>query len=157
MAAPLMMRAPIFRQHRLGAAATACGWPGTGPLSFFEALRADLTVVNDLPSFYTEYPLPEGFEITGPVFANERMPGQAAGELDTAVAATLRRDGRPAILVTMGSSGTAELLLEAIRALVGPGLAPSAWNVVVWWSWRRRRCAPSNGPGRQQGRVLVFW
>ena len=66
-----MARAPIFRQHRLGAAATACGWPGTGPLSFFEAVRADLTVVNDLPTFHTGYPLPEGFEITGPVFGSE--------------------------------------------------------------------------------------
>lgn len=138
-AGPLMARAPIFRQHRLGAAATACGWPGTGPLSFFEAVRADLTVVNDLPTFHTGYPLPEGFEITGPVFADDGAVSHAgSAELDADIVAAMRRDGRPAILVTMGSSGTPELLCEAIRALAPPvrpdpdrDLAPDEWNVVV--------------------------
>jgi len=138
-AAPLMVRAPILHQHRLGAAATACGWPSEGPLSLFEAVRADLTVVTDLPSFHTGYPVPEGFVIVGPVFADDGAATQAgSAELDADLVAALRRDDLPAILLTMGSSGTSELLLEAIRALAPPprtvpghDLAPDDWNVVV--------------------------
>jgi hypothetical protein len=108
-------------------------------LSLFEAIHADLTVVTDLPSFHTGYPLPEGFEITGPVFADPgAAPHGGSAALDADIVAALRRDGRPAILLTMGSSGTRELLLEAIRALVpaprpapGRDLAREEWNVVV--------------------------
>jgi hypothetical protein len=66
----LMTKAPIFHQHRLGAAAAACGWPNRGALSLFEAVRADLTLVTDLPTFYAGLPLPENFAVTGPVFAS---------------------------------------------------------------------------------------
>ncbi len=139
VAGPMMARAPIFHQRRLGAAATACGWPSEGPLSLFEAIHADLTVVTDLPSFHTGYPLPEGFEIIGPVFADDGAATRGgSAELDADIVAALRLDGRPAILLTMGSSGTTELLFEAIRALVlpprtvpGRDLAPDEWNVVV--------------------------
>lgn len=130
-AAPMMVRAPIFHQHRLGAGAAACGWPSKGPFSFFEALRADLTLVTDLPAFHTGYRLPAGFEITGPVFADDALAAHtASAELDPDIAAILRRDGCRAVLLTMGSSGTRELLLEAIRALVR-GVAPDEWNAVI--------------------------
>jgi hypothetical protein len=36
----LMTRAPIFHQHRPGAAAAACGWPNRGALNLCEAIRA---------------------------------------------------------------------------------------------------------------------
>lgn len=132
-AAPLMVRAPIFHQHRLGAGAAAAGWPGDGDLTFFDALRADLTLVTDLPRFHTRYRLPPGFALTGPIF-----PGGGAGAadpagLDPGLAAALRRDGRPAVLVMMGSSGTPELLGEAARAFARPvGTTPDAdVNVLI--------------------------
>lgn len=131
VAAPMMVRAPIFRQRRLGTAASACGWPGEGPLSFFEALRADLTLVTDLPAFHTGYRLPTGFEITGPVFADDAVAAHTgSAELDADIVATLRRGGRKAVLLTMGSSGTRVLLLEAIRALVRD-VAADEWNAVI--------------------------
>lgn len=159
VAAPLMVRAPIFRQHRLGDGARACGWPVRGPISFFDALRADLTLVTDLPSFHTGYSLPDGFAITGPLFADDRAAAHAgSAELDPDLVATLRSGGRPSILLTMGSSGTPELLLEAIRALVpqsGAGHedgAGRAWNVVVLASpavcpLDRARAVAGDAPG----------
>jgi hypothetical protein len=135
LAAPLMARAPIFRQHALGEGARACGWPVVGPLSFFEALRADLTLVTDLPEFHTGHRLPNGFVVTGPVFADDAAAGHAgSADLEPDIVAAMRRGGHPAVLVTMGSSGTPQLLTEAIRALVpqhpGAGGADE-WNVVV--------------------------
>lgn len=134
----LMTRAPIFNQRRLGAAAAACGWPSKGPLSLFEAIHADLTVVTDLPAFHTGYPVPENFAIVGPVFPDyaDKAPGDRGDQVDPDVSATLRRDGRPAVLLQMGSSGSRELLFEAIRALTPPRGAGAAraqddWNVVV--------------------------
>lgn len=157
VAAPLMLRAPIFRQHRLGDGARACGWPVRGPISFFEALRADLTLVTDLPSFHTGYPLPDGFAITGPLFADDRAAAHAgSAELDPDLVATLQSGGRPSVLLTMGSSGTPELLLEGIRALVprtgaGNG-AGQAWNVGILapaavCPLDRARAAAGDGPG----------
>ncbi|KAL1625524.1 hypothetical protein SLS56_007271 [Neofusicoccum ribis] len=109
----LMLNAPIFHQHRLGAAARACGWGNDGALSLFDMAAADLNLVNDLPLFHEPYVrgLPANVVLTGPLFAPNR--GEA---LDPAIVAHLRRDGRPAVLVTMGSSGTKEMLFEAIRA-----------------------------------------
>jgi UDP:flavonoid glycosyltransferase YjiC (YdhE family) len=111
----LMVYAPIFRQHRLGAAAEACGWPSKGPLSLFDIAKADLNLVNDLPAFHIDYSprLPENIVITGPLFA--RVHDTA--ELDPDIAAHLRNDHGHSIFVTMGSSGTKEFLFEAIRAL----------------------------------------
>lgn len=112
----LMVHAPIFRQHRLGAAAEACGWPSKGPLSLFDIARADLNLVNDLPAFHVDYSphLPEDIVITGPLFA--RVHDTA--ELDPKIAAHLQNDHGHSIFVTMGSSGTKEFLFEAIRALI---------------------------------------
>ena len=92
-----------------------CGWPGEGPLPV-RGGYADVTMVTYRPRS-TGHPLPLGFEITGPVFPNGGWAGYMGdGELDAKIVAALRRDGRPAVLLTMGSSGTAALLLEAIRA-----------------------------------------
>ncbi|KAE8444768.1 hypothetical protein EG329_014228 [Mollisiaceae sp. DMI_Dod_QoI] len=125
----LMIHAPIFRQHRLGAAAAACGWPNKGPLSLFEIAKADLNLVNDLPTFHADYVhrLPDNVVITGPLFA--RVHDTA--ELDADIATHLRSKNHrgPSILVTMGSSGTKEFLFEAIRALI---MNPrDDWNAVI--------------------------
>jgi len=125
----LMIYAPIFRQHRLGAAAAACGWPneGGGPLSLFDMANADLNLVNDLPTFHTDYydRLPDDIVITGPLFARN----YDTVELDTDIAAHMRNHHGPSVLVTMGSSGTKEFLFEAIRALIMD--RRDNWNAVV--------------------------
>ncbi|KUJ07189.1 glycosyl transferase-like protein [Mollisia scopiformis] len=112
----LMVYAPIFRQHRIGAAAAACGWPIKGPLSLFDMAKADLNLVNDLPEFHADYSyrLPEDVVITGPLFARIHD----TKELDQDIAAHLHNDHGPSILVTMGSSGTKDMVFEAIRALI---------------------------------------
>jgi len=108
----LMIKAPIFRQRRLGAAAAACGWPISGPISLFDMNMADLNLVNDHPVFHADYAhrLPPNIVITGPLFAPN------AGKLDDDIATHLSRGPGPAVLITMGSSGTEEFLFEAIRA-----------------------------------------
>ncbi|PVH67956.1 glycosyltransferase family 1 protein [Cadophora sp. DSE1049] len=112
----LMLHAPIFRQHRIGAAAEACGWPEKGPMSLFKIARADLNLVNDLPAFHAGYAaqLPKDIVITGPLFARV----YDTQELDPKIAAHLRNEHGHSILVTMGSSGTKDFLLAAIRALL---------------------------------------
>ncbi|CZR57797.1 uncharacterized protein PAC_07686 [Phialocephala subalpina] len=125
----LMAYAPTMKQHRLGAAATACGWPGLkgGPISLFDMNTADLNLVNDLPSFHADYShlLPENVVITGALFAQIHD----TAELDADIAAHLHNDDGTSILVTMGSSGTKEFLLEAIRALILN--RNDNWNAVV--------------------------
>lgn len=124
-ASGLMIKAPIFHQHRLGAAAAACGWPINGPISLFDMNMADLNLVNDHPMFHQEYlhRLPKNIVLTGPLYAAGKE------ELDQDIAAHLNRDSGASILVTMGSSGTEEFLFEAIRALT---LDPTDnWSAVV--------------------------
>lgn len=124
-ASGLMIKAPIFHQRRLGAAAAACGWPIKGPISLFDMNMADLNLVNDHPIFHQEYlhRLPKNIVLTGLLYA----AGSEA--LDQDIAAHLNRDSGASVLVTMGSSGTEEFLFEAIRALT---LDPTDnWSAVV--------------------------
>lgn len=124
-ASGLMTKAPIFRQHRLGAAAAAYGWPIKGPISLFDMNMADLNLVNDHPIFHQEYlyRLPKNIVLTGPLYATDNS------ELDQDIAMHLKKGPGPSILVTMGSSGTEEFLFEAIRALK---LTPEDnWTAVV--------------------------
>jgi len=120
-----MTKAPIFHQHRLGAAAAACGWPIKGPISLFDMNMADLNLVNDHPIFHQEYlhRLPKNIVLTGPLYATSNE------ELDEDIATQLKTGCGASILVTMGNSGTEEFLFEAIRALK---LDPSDdWSAVV--------------------------
>lgn len=121
----LMIKAPIFRQHRLGAAAKACGWPIDGPISLFDMNMADLNLVNDHPVFHAGYAdkLPENIVITGPLFAGNDK------KLDDDIAAHMKRGPGPSILVTMGSSGTEEFLFEAIEAFKMN--KSDDWNAVI--------------------------
>ncbi|KAF2189831.1 glycosyltransferase family 1 protein [Zopfia rhizophila CBS 207.26] len=123
----LMLNAPIFRQHRLGAAAAACGWGNKGPISLFDMAKADLNLVNDLPMFHADYShrLPDDIVISGPLFSRARE----TDKLDPDIVAHMRNDGGPAILVTMGSSGTKDFLFEAIRAFTLN--REDNWNVVI--------------------------
>jgi UDP:flavonoid glycosyltransferase YjiC (YdhE family) len=124
-ASGLMTKAPIFRQQRLGAAAEACGWPIKGPISLFDMNMADLNLVNDHPVFHADYAhrLPENIVITGPLYAGNDT------KLDDDIAAHMKKGPGPAILVTMGSSGTEEFLFEAIKAFKLN--KDDDWNVVI--------------------------
>lgn len=121
----LMIKAPIFQQKRLGAAAAACGWPVKGPISLFDMNMADLNLVNDHPMFHADYAhrLPKNIVITGPLYNHTTAP------LDPELAAHLTRESKPAILVSMGSSGTEDWILEAIKAFLTP--ETDHWNVLV--------------------------
>jgi UDP:flavonoid glycosyltransferase YjiC (YdhE family) len=123
----LMLHAPIFHQHRLGAAAEECGWPHKGPLSLFDVANADLNLVNDLPAFHADYShrLPGNIAITGPLFAHVHD----TAELDADIASHLKNPYGPSILVAMGSSGTKAFLFEAIRALIAD--PRDNWHAVV--------------------------
>ncbi len=121
----MVKRAPIFHQHNLGAAAAACGWPVKGPISLFDMNMADLNLVNDHPVFHAAYAhrIPKNIVLTGPLFASN------AGELDRDIVAHMTSGPGPAVLVTMGSSGTEDFILEAIRAF---RLRPEdEWKAVV--------------------------
>ena len=121
----MMIKAPIFQQKRLGAAAAACGWPITGPISLFDMNMADLNLVNDHPIFHKEYlhRIPENIVLTGPLYA------RSDAKLDKDISDHLTKGPGPSILVTMGSSGTEEFLFEAIKALrMNP---EDDWNAVV--------------------------
>ena len=124
-ASGLVTKAPTFRQHRLGAAAEACGWPSKGPISLFDMNRADLNLVNDHPVFHADYAhrLPENIVFTGPLFAPNYCP------LDNEIMAHMKRGPGSNILVAMGSSGPEECLFEAIKAFRLS--KEDNWNVVV--------------------------
>lgn len=121
----LMINAPIFKQHRLGAAAAKAGWPNKGPISLFDMNMADLNLVNDHPVFHQDYAhrLPKNIVITGPLYA------KTTAELDPEIAAHMKRGPGPAILVAMGSSGTQDWIFEAIEAFKMN--KDDKWNVVV--------------------------
>ncbi|KAH8730318.1 glycosyl transferase-like protein [Phaeosphaeriaceae sp. PMI808] len=124
-ASGLMIKAPIFTQKRLGAAAAVCGWPVKGPISLFDMNMADLNLVNDHPIFHQEYLhlIPKNIVLTGPLYASNHS------KLDEDIATHLTKGPGASILVTMGSSGTEEFLFEAIKALK---LNPEDnWNAVV--------------------------
>lgn len=112
-ASSLMIKAPIFNQHRLGIAAAEAGWPVKGPISLFDMNMADLNLVNDHPIFHQEYlhRLPENIVLTGPLYAG------IDSKLDPDIAEHLEKSRGASILVAMGSSGTEAFLLEAVKAL----------------------------------------
>lgn len=124
LAAPLVpAMVPAFTQHNVPKAARAAGWEGSPLRKVFDILKTDLTVINDLPEFYEHTRLPQGFVVTGRVFA----PGDDLAAADPAVVDVLtRNDTRPVVLLTMGSSGTRESFLAALRAVADPG-----WRAVV--------------------------
>jgi len=124
-ASGLMIKAPIFQQKRLGAAAAAAGWPISGPISLFDMNMADLNLVNDHPIFHQEYlhRIPANIVFTGPLYARNES------KLDDDIAKHLSKGPGPSVLVTMGSSGTEEFLFEAIKALkMNP---EDNWNAVI--------------------------
>jgi hypothetical protein len=123
-----------------------------GAISLFDAVKTDLTLVTDLPNF----------RITGPIFAgnDDAAYGGKTAELDADIAAHMRDGNRPAVLVTMGSSGTSELLFGAIKALM-PTLdarekvPQDDWNVLILASPAICRLDEAQAVARNHPRLLV--
>jgi UDP:flavonoid glycosyltransferase YjiC (YdhE family) len=122
----LKLRAPGFEQRNIRLAAKACGWSDSPLRNVFDMLQAELTLVNDLPEFYTHLALPQSFRIVGPLYA----PTASAAQVDPAILRLFQAaEMKPKIFCTMGSSGTKEHLLEAVRALTS-GRATN-WKSVI--------------------------
>jgi len=119
-------RLPLLRHRNIAWAARRLGWRG-GPLAnLFDMLRADLTLVNDLPDFYAGTAFPETFRFTGPVFS------MSAGEDD--VEEPIREvfdpgQAVPKVFCTLGSSGGREQLLEVVKVFTAG--AGRGWNAVI--------------------------
>ncbi|KAF2117956.1 glycosyl transferas-like protein [Lophiotrema nucula] len=144
-----MLKAPIFNQKRLGAAASACGWPNKGPISLFDMNMADLNIVNDHPIFHADYldRVPKNIVCTGPLYAHSDKP------LDPELVKHMTKGPGPGILVTMGSSGTEDFLFEAIKALRH---APDdQWNAVVLASPSVCAIADAQNAAGNDPRILI--
>lgn len=119
-------RLGLVTQHNLTQAIIESGWKGEPPTTIYDQVKADLTIINDLPEFYSDIEIPSSVAITGPLFTNGTYGPQLDREL---VHILTTDDGRPKILLTMGSSGTKQALLEAARAIATG--ATNNWNVII--------------------------
>lgn len=120
----LKLKAPIMRQSNILSAAKACGWKGEPLNNLFDLLKADLTIVNDLEDFYEDVPVPENFKIVGPLFA----PAEVSQALDPEIQRIFHHTNKNLkLFCTMGSSGTKELLLEAIKDIC----SGKDWSAVI--------------------------
>ena len=113
--AKLIVKLPIYRQTNLRGAAADCGWRGKPLKNLFEMLDSDLTVINDFSGFYKGMRMPEGFKVTGPLYA---APRDGEG-IDPAIESLFRREREDQVNIycSMGSSATPEFLTEAAYAL----------------------------------------
>lgn len=119
-------RIPLLRQSNIRKAAMESGWKGKPLLNLFDLLKADLTLVNDLPDYYDQRFFPENVIFTGPVFPGTEA-GEDAGEEIKEVFDP--ENGKPRIYCTLGSSGTKKQLLEIVRVFTAKeGLR---WNAVI--------------------------
>lgn len=105
---------PFFAQPTLAAAGRQCGWRNEES-NLFGMLAATVSMVADLPDFYAGQDLGSSSKLTGPLFSQpveEPVPQPVAQIMDP------NRPNR--IFVSMGSSGEAHYLIEAVRAVADP-------------------------------------
>lgn len=121
----LKLKAPILRQNNLRLAIQQSGWTNKAPSNLFDMISAELTIVNDLPIFYKDASIPSSFKIVGPLFA----PGSQSSSLDENILRVFDSAPHvPNIFCTMGSSGSKDLLFEAIQGIVAGAMD---WNAVI--------------------------
>ncbi len=108
----LKLKSPWVRQQTLCAAAKKLGTQNINDI--FDMMKADLTVVNDLPAFYEGNDIPGGFTVTGPLFAQPKEDMPVPGEINELFNCGA---GKIKIFCTLGSSGRRRNLLEAVAAL----------------------------------------
>ncbi len=119
-------RVPILRQNNIRHAVYKLGWKGEKIVNTFDLLKADLTIVNDLPDYYDQSKFPSNVKFTGPLFSipdnNETIDPEILKVFDS-------KNNKPKIFCTLSSSGSEEMLKEVIKAFTyGEGLN---WNAII--------------------------
>lgn len=117
-------RVPPLRQPNILWAASQLGWSGI--VNLFDMLEADLTIVNDLPDFYSQSALPEHIIFSGPLFCKSSEEDIVNPQIQDIFSS---ENSNVKIFCTLGSSGTKEQLLEIVKAFsYGKGLE---WSAVI--------------------------
>lgn len=125
---------PLFIKRRLAPlrqpnilwAASKLGWKGETLVNLFDMLKADLTIVNDLPDYYCQSSFPESVIFAGPLFYQPNKGESIDPQIQKIFSAENRN---VKIFCTLGSSGTKEQLLEIVKVFThGEGLE---WNGVI--------------------------
>ncbi|HEX2926173.1 MAG TPA: nucleotide disphospho-sugar-binding domain-containing protein, partial [Ruminiclostridium sp.] len=104
-----------LKQSNIIYASQTCGWPNKPLNNLFDMLQADLTVVNDLPYFYSGVPLPDRFVLTGPLYSASGSDASLDPELQRVF--VKRNPTQINLFCTMGSSAKKEFLMEAVKAI----------------------------------------
>lgn len=77
-------------------------------------------MVNDLNDFYEGLTFHENYKVVGPLYA----PAEGSGEIDAEIKNIFNKSNKNLkIFCTMGSSGSKELLLEAIKGILSGAAA----------------------------------
>ncbi|MFA5173145.1 MAG: nucleotide disphospho-sugar-binding domain-containing protein [Candidatus Paceibacterota bacterium] len=119
-------RIPLIRQNNIREAAAELGWKGEPLLNLFNLLKADLTIVNDLPDYYDQSKFPKDVIFTGPLFAKTTNEEPIDLEIQKVFDP---QNGKIKIFCTLSSSGSKEMLKEVIKVFTyGEGLN---WNAVI--------------------------
>lgn len=119
-------RVPILRQNNIRHAVYKLGWKGEKLVNTFDLLKADVTIVNDLPDYYDQSKFPPNVKFTGPLFSipnnDETIDPEILKVFDP-------KNSKPKIFCTLSSSGSEEMLKEVIKVFTyGEGLN---WNAVI--------------------------
>lgn len=118
-------RVPILLQKNIQKAAYELGWKNN-LINIFDLLKADLTIVTDLPEYYDQNKLPKNVIFTGPLF----FKSNNKEEIDCEVREVFdSKKYRTKVFCTLSSSGTKETLQEVIKVFTyGEGLN---WDAVI--------------------------
>lgn len=119
-------RVPPLRQPNILWAASKAGWKGEQLVNLFDLLKADLTIVNDLPDYYCQTALPESVVFSGPVFCRLKSDEPVDPQIRNIFSTS---NAKRKIFCALGSSGTKEQLLEIVKIFTyGEG---RSWNGVI--------------------------
>lgn len=110
--ARLAFRQTFFTQPTLARAGRELGWREQNA-NLFTMLKADVELVNELPDYFVNQELGPRTKITGPLFSR---PPEAP--VNPRILEIFSPENTRKVLVTMGSSGVKEYLLEAVKAVV---------------------------------------
>jgi hypothetical protein len=123
--AKVKLKAPLLKQTNILDAANRFGWEGEPLNDLFDILQADITIVNDMERFYHNAPIPKNFKVVGPLYS----PGDIDSEIDHEILRLFKNENKKLkIFCTLGSSGTKDVLIEAIKAIAAE---KDRWNAVV--------------------------
>jgi len=119
-------RIPLLRQNNIREAARELGWKGGPLVNLFSLLKADITLVNDLPDYYDGRLFPKDVVFTGPVFSRSDGTEPVSQKITEVFGPG---NGKVKVLCTLGSSGTKKQLLEIVKVFTAG--AGREWNAVI--------------------------